>query len=43
VEFDDITNNLQHETNVCKPSDVKFERHQILFTVGYTFDTFFDW
>ena len=41
MNFKDITynvdGNLIDETNICTPSDVKFNRHQLLFTVGYTF------
>ena len=32
-----VDGNIIDETNICTPSDVKFNRHQLLFTVGYTF------
>jgi hypothetical protein len=31
------TGNPDFITNVCTPTDVKFNRHQLLLTVGYTF------
>lgn len=41
MEFDDIIRDdqgqLRHEVNIATPTDVKFDRHQLLFTVGYNF------
>lgn len=35
--FTDIVPPLVNETNISTPTEVKFNRHQLLFTVGYTF------